>query len=268
MNFKKNVGLRSLALLVLSMLVCFGGAKRMLVSEEHWIPLFNGENLEHWVPVFSGEKVGINYRHTFRVEDGLLRVSYQNWNEWNGKFGHLFFDRVFSHYRLRVEYRFVGELVPKAPSWAFRNNGLMIHAQAPFSMVSDQKFPVSIEVQLLGGVEGAGERSNMNVCTPGTIVDLAGTALETHCFQSGSETCYGDEWMQAEVEVRGDKIIRHFLNGKEVLSYEHPRLDPNDEYAKRLIPESKDLSLRGGRIAIQAEGHPTDFRKIELLILE
>ena len=60
-----------------------------------WISLFNGENLDNWQIKFTGQSLGVNYRNTFRVIDGVLRVSYDNWNDFSGEFGHLFYDQVF-----------------------------------------------------------------------------------------------------------------------------------------------------------------------------
>lgn len=236
-------------------------------SSGKWIQLFNGKNLEGWDVKFKGEELGENYRNTFRVEDGLLRVSYANWDQWNGKFGHLFYKDEFSHYKLHVEYRFVGQQVDGGPAWAYRNNGLMLHGQSAESMALDQNFPTSIEVQLLGG-NGSDKRPTMNVCTPGTNIVLDGVLTEEHCLSSESRTFHGDQWISVEVEVQGGEVIRHWVNGKEVLSYEKPQYDPRDEYAKKLIPEDGKLILSKGTISIQAESSPTDFRKIELLPLD
>lgn len=240
-------------------------------STENWIQLFNGKDLEDWQVKFTGHELGDNYKNTFRVEDGFLRVGYDNWDEWDGSFGHLFYKDEFSHYKLRVEYRFTGEQAKGGPSWGFRNNGLMIHGQSAESMELDQQFPTSVEVQLLGGIkdmEGYDPRTNLNVCTPGTNIVMNGELVEEHCTGSGSRTCYGDDWVTVEVEVRGSEVIRHFLDGVEVLSYEKPQYDPKDEYAKKLIPEDGNLVISKGTISIQAESSPTDFRTIELLVLD
>jgi len=240
-------------------------------SAENWIQLFNGRDLNDWTPKFTGHELGENYKNTFRVEDGILRVSYDDWDEWDGAFGHLFYKDEFSHYRLRVEYRFVGEQTKGGPSWAFRNNGLMIHGQSAASMELEQQFPTSIEVQLLGGVkvmEGYDPRTNLNVCTPGTNIVMNDTLVETHCINSSSPTFYGDEWMTVEVEVHGGEVIRHFVNGVEVLSYQQPQYDPKDAYAQKLIAEAGRLILTKGTISLQSEGAPTDFRKVELLVLD
>lgn len=236
-------------------------------AKENWVQLFNGKDLNDWQIKFKGSELGVNYNNTFRVENGLLRVSYDNWEEWNGKFGHIFYKGEFSHYKLRVEYRFVGEQSKGGPGWAYRNNGIMIHGQPAETMELDQDFPVSIEVQLLGG-NGTDVRSTCNVCTPGTNIVMDGKLIEQHCINSKSDTYAGDQWVTAEVEVDGGNVIRHYVNGKEVMHYEQPQLDPRDEYYKKLLPASGDKILTKGTISLQAESGPTDFRKIEILELD
>lgn len=236
-------------------------------ANENWIQLFNGKDLNDWDIKFKGHELGDNYNNTFRVEDGLLRASYENWDEWNGKFGHIFYKGEFSHYRLRVEYRFVGEQATKGPGWAFRNNGLMIHGQSAASMELDQDFPTSIEVQLLGG-NGKDPRSTMNLCTPGTNVEMNGELIEQHCINSKSKTYDGDQWVSVEVEVHGGEVIRHFVDGVEVMHYKKPQLDPRDATYEKLLPADGNKLLTKGTISLQAESHNTDFRKIELLVLE
>jgi hypothetical protein len=236
-------------------------------TEENWIQLFNGKNLDDWQIKFAGYKLGYNYNNTFRVENGLLRVRYDDWEEFGNVFGHIFYKDEFSHYRLRVEYRFVDDQVKGGPLWAFRNNGLMIHGQSAESMELDQIFPVAIEVQLLGG-DGIHERSTMNVCTPGTNVVINGELVKQHCINSKSKTYHGDQWVTVEVEVHGGEIIRHFIEDEEVLSYEKPQLDPREPYYEKLLQADGNIIITKGTISLQAESHPTDFRKIELLLLE
>ncbi len=235
-------------------------------TEANWIQLFNGKDLNNWQIKFKGYELGYNYNNTFRVEDGLLRVRYDEWDELENKFGHIFYKGDFSHYRLRVEYRFVGEQLKGAPSWTYRNNGVMVHGQSAESMELNQDFPVSIEVQLLGG-NGIDESSTMNVCSPGTNIEMNGKLIEQHVINSTSKTYHGDQWVTVEVEVCGGEIIRHFVDGTEVLHYEKPQLDPRDQYFKKLLPDDGNKLLSHGTISLQAEGHPTDFRKIELLDL-
>jgi hypothetical protein len=237
-----------------------------VAPQEQWVPLFNGKDLDGWTPKIAGHDLGENYNDTFRVENGVLKVAYDKYAKFDNKFGHLFYKEPFSHYRLRLEYRFVGEQCPGGPSWAIRNSGVMIHGQAPETMGKNQSFPVSIEVQFLGG-NGKDPRPTGNLCTPGTHVVMDGKLVTRHCTNSSSKTFHGDPWVSAEVEVRGGKLIRHFINGEEVMSYSEPQLDEGDKDAQKLIKDGKKL-LEGGSISLQAESHPIEFRKIEILRLK
>ena len=232
-----------------------------------WIQLFNGENLDNWQVKFTGQELGANYRETFRVENSLLTVSYENWNNFNGEFGHLFYDQVFSHYLLRVEYRFIGEQVSNGPGWAYRNNGLMLHSQNPASMSVDQEFPVSIEVQLLGG-NGKDLRTTANICTPGTNMVMNGELITRHCTNSNSGTFHGDQWVTVEMEIHGSNNLIHRINGQEVFSLQEIQLDATDLDAQALLEKGAPVTLKEGYVALQAESHPTQFRKIELLPLK
>ena len=230
-----------------------------------WISLFNGQDLDGWQVKIRGYEVGDNYNRTFRVEDGILKVAYDDYELFDGEFGHLFYDTPFSHYRLRVEYRFVGDQVPGGPGWAYRNSGVMLHSQSPQSMGRDQDFPVSIEAQFLGG-NSTDDRSTANVCTPGTHIAMDGRLITRHCTNSSSRTYHGDAWAIIEVEVRGNELIRHLMDGEVVMEYQNPQLDGNDPDAQRLIVGGKTM-LDRGYIALQAESHPVEFRRVELLPL-
>ncbi len=235
-------------------------------NSDEWIQLFNGKDLSGWIVKIAGYELHENYGNTFRVEDGLLKVRYDQYDDFDNRFAHLFYENVFSHYILRMEYRFTGEQCPGGPKWAYRNSGIMIHGQSAETMEKEQKFPVSIEVQLLGG-DGTNPRPTANVCTPGTNVVLNGELILDHCINSSSGTLHGDQWVNIEVEVNGGDIIRHKVNGVVVLEYENPQLDERDPYFSRLLPDDSDLILRKGSISIQGESHPCDFRKIEILVL-
>ncbi len=258
---------------ILSMMVCMisvasaHAQTESAATEESWIQLFNGKDLKDWTIKFRGEEVGDNYKDTFRVEDGILRVCYDKYEEFKGNFGHIFYKDSFSHYLLRVEYRFVGEQVKNGPGWAFRNNGLMLHCQDPKTMRLQQEFPVSIEVQLLGG-DGTNDRTTANLCTPGTHVVMDDRLITQHCYNSKSKTYHGDQWVTVEIEVRGSEVIRHTIDGEVVLEYTEPQLDDRDGDAKILLDEGAESLVGEGYIALQAESHPTEFRKIEVLPLE
>ena len=248
--------------LVLILLLAISCKKKPQTEESQWIQLFNGKDLVDWQPKFNHYELGHNLNNTFRVEDGLMTVSYDEWDSISDEFGHIFYRDMFSHYILRVEYRFTGEQVPGGPGWAFRNNGAMLHCQSPESMLVDQDFPVSIEGQLLGG---EGERTTGNLCTPGMNVYIADTLVEQHCINSTSRLYPGDQWVTIEFHVYGDEAIYHIMEGDTVMAYSKPQVGGNG------VPEGYHLmpgTLVGeGYISFQAESHPTQFRKIELLDL-
>jgi hypothetical protein len=234
-------------------------------DNEQWISLFNGKNLDGWTPKLAGHELGDNWGDTFRVTNGVMQVSYDKYQNFGDKFGHIFYKQPFSHYRIRAEYRFTGNQCPGGPGWAFRNSGIMIHCQDPKTIRKEQNFPVSIEVQLLGGSD-KGERSTGNMCSPGTHIVLNGQLCKQHCINSRSKTFNGDQWVTIEIEVHGNKLVIHKINGEPVLEYEKPQLDENDADAKKLIKDG-DVMLSSGYISLQAESHPVEFRKIELLPL-
>ena len=240
-------------------------------SRKDWLQLFNGRDLSDWSIKFARHDLGENVNDTFRVEDGLLKVRYDKWKAFDREFGHIFYKQPFSYYLLAAEYRFVGEQVTGAgPSlaWAKRNNGLMLHCPDPKTMLKDQDFPISIEVQLLGGLSDGKPRSTANLCTPGTNVVMNGQLHTPHCTNSTSKTYDGDQWVRVEVLVHGDELIRHMIDGQTVLEYTRPQIGGGS--ASPTDPKVKvdGTPLTGGYISLQAETAPADFRKVELLNLE
>jgi len=239
-------------------------------DRKDWIQLFNGRDLSDWSIKFAHHDLGENYNDTFRVENGLLEVRYDKWTSWNGEFGHIFYKQPFSYYRLAAEYRFVGEQLQYAKSlgWAQRNNGLMLFCLDPKTMMKDQDFPVSIEVQLLGGLSDGKPRSTANLCTPGTNVVMNGKLHTPHCTNSTSKTYDGDQWVRVEVEVHGDELVQHFVEGQNVLEYEKPQIGGTGASPTDPAVKVDGTILKSGFISLQAETAPADFRKVELLNLE
>jgi hypothetical protein len=235
-------------------------------SKDEWISLFNGENLDGWKIKITGYELNDNYKNTFRVEEGILKISYDEYDKFNGEFGHIFYKDKFSHYKIRVEYRFTGKQIEGGPDWGLLNSGIMIHSQSPESMDINQNFPVSIEAQILGD-DGSRTRSTGNVCTPGTHIVIDEKLLTDHCISTSKKVYPPDEWVIMELEVHGDSLIRHIVNGEVVSEYEKPQLDETDPDTQKLIVGNNKI-LSEGYIALQAETHPIEFRKVEILILK
>ena len=254
------------------------GATAQQARSKDWKKIFNGKNLDGWDIKIAGQPLNDNYKNTFRVEDGLLRIAYDQYTNFDGKFGHLYYNKPYSYYLLRYQYRFTGNQTAGGASWNVRNSGVMIHSQSAQSLSIGQDFPVSVEVQLLGGLD-KGERNTGNICTPGTQVHIKGDLSEAHCVNSTSKTYNGDQWVSMTVLVLGDSIVKHIVEGDTVLTYTNVEVGggfvskvndfksahiDNEDYWQNL----QNTPLTRGYIALQAESHPIDFKNIELLNLE
>lgn len=230
---------------------------------DEWIPLFNGRDLSGWTVKINGSEVGEDPWGTFRVEDGLLTVGYERYDAFDNRFGHIFYREPFSHYQLRVEYRFIGEQIPGGPDWAFKNSGVMFHSQSPESMLKDQDFPISLEAQFLGG-NGVDERPTANLCTPGTHVEMNGALVEDHCITAAAPTYHGEEWVTVDLLVLGDSLIAHIVEGDTVLAYSRPVIGGGVVSGHDEAVKLDGRRLTEGYIALQSESHPIQFRRVLL----
>lgn len=265
MRYRIEMLLRPVALVLLLAGICLAQNKN--ADKKVWLPLFNGKNLKGWSPKITGYALNDNFANTFRVHDGMLQVRYDGYDEFKERFGHLFYKNPYSYYVIAVEYRFVNDQAKGGPGWATRNSGIMIHGQDPATMGKDQDFPISIEVQLLGGL-GKGPRTTANLCTPGTNVVRDGKLFTNHCLNSKSKTYDGEQWVRVEVKVLGDQHIEHIIDGEVVLAYDKPQIGGGNVSKHDPAVKQDGKLLTGGSISLQSESHPIDFRKVELLDLE
>ena len=231
-----------------------------------WRPLFDGRSLDGWTPKVAKHPAGENYRQTFVVDHGVIRVSYAGYDKLDGQFGHLFYKTPFKAYRLRLTYRFLPEGgLPDTPAWARSNSGIMFDAQSPESMTVEQPFPVSIEFQLLGK-EGDAPRPTGAVCTPGTNITFDGVTAKDHCTPpANAPTVPNGTWVKAELEVLPNGEVSQKVNGVVVHHYANVTLDPDDTVAggaKPYILARGAQPITEGYIALQSEGHPIEFKDI------
>jgi len=233
-------------------------------AEGRWRPIFNGRSLEGWTPKITGHPLGDNYRDTFVVKDEAIRVSYAGYDRFNGQFGHLIYRTPLKAYRLRLSYRLLDPGMPDAPKWARSNSGVMFYGQAPETMTLNQQFPVSVEFQILGQ-DGEGARPTGSVCTPGTNIVIDGAMAKAHCTVSTGPTIPNGTWTRLELEVRPDGEVVQRINGVDVMRYSRVELDPRDPDAKPLIAARDGvLALTDGYVSLQSEGHPIEFKDIEV----
>ena len=242
------------------------GACAHRTTEPAWQPLFDGRTLSGWTAKITGYRLGEDPFDTFTARDGAIQISYEKYDSFGGRFGHLAYRVPFSAYRLRFEYRFSGETMPGVEPWQQSNSGIMLHGQPPETMRLDQQFPVSAEVQLLGS-DRAEPGPTANLCTPGTHVVIDGAMVTEHCINSTGPVLSNGRWVQVEIVVDRAGDITHFVEGRPVLRYNAVQYDPTDADAGPLIAQNGGLAVAGGYIYLQSEGHPVAFRNIELLPL-
>ena len=259
---------------------CYSCTSTETSHQEEWIAIFNGKDLSDWTIKFANQDLNVNHRNTFRAQDSMIRIAYNQYDSFNDAYAHMYYNKPYSYYKLRFDYRFTGEQVKGGEDWNVRNSGIMLHSQSAESNDYGQYFPVSIEIQLLGGL-GEGKRTTGNVCTPGTALVMDGKVDYRHCISSHSKTYHGDGWVSAEVVVLGGESITHLIENDTVLKYQSPQIgggftNPSreDDWTSRGVVESKEdwIAKEGGiltqgYISIQAESHPIDFKNIQLLDL-
>jgi hypothetical protein len=235
-------------------------------AQKGWINLFNGKDLKDWTIKIAKHDLNDNYANTFRVENGVMKVSYDGYSSFDQQYGHIFYKKPFSAYLLKVQYRFVGEQVKGGEGWALRNSGAMLHCQAPGTMLKDQDFPISIEGQILGG-DGVHERHTSNVCTPGTTIYMLDKLTTQHCTDSKSKTYAGNQWVTAEFLVLQDSLIEHIINKEVVLAYTKPQIGGGNvsNYDPKVKQDGK--ALTSGYISLQSESHPIEFKQVMLFDL-
>ena len=274
---RNNFTIFYLLLVILVCQSCNNNDGKKEISKEDWESLFNGKDLTGWDIKIKDHPLNENYKNTFRVEDSIIRVVYSDYEKFNNQFGHLYTQKPYSYYKLKLQYRFVGDHLADAPDWADRNSGVMLHSQSAQSINLHQDFPVSLEMQFLCG-NGKDTVPTGNVCTPGTFIVYDGKPYLEHIMNSNSKTYLKNEWINAEAEVYGDSLIRHIINGDTVLTYTKPMIgegfvSKTNNWTWANITDSllwinkANTPLGEGHIALQAESQPVDFRRIEILNL-
>ena len=237
-------------------------------NSEKWVELFNGKDLSDWIVKIHHHETGVNFGNTFRVQNEMIEVNYDEYGSFNDQFGHLYYKTPFSSFHLKLEYQFYGELQEGAPDYTILNSGVMFHSQDPRTMPKEQNWPISVEMQFLAGLPDGAPRPTGNMCSPGTDIVYNGVTYEGHCLNSSSKTYPPDEWVKAELMVYADSLVTHIINGDTVLRYSRPTMGGGvvDGYDSAIWQPGKPLT--SGFVALQSEGQPIRFRNIVLRELE
>jgi Domain of Unknown Function (DUF1080) len=233
-------------------------------SQSEWTDLFNGKDLSGWTVKIHHHDAGVNFGNTFRVVDSVVQVRYDQYGDFNDQFAHLYFDKPFSWFHLKLEYRFTGDLQPGAPDYTMLNSGVMFHSQDPRTIQKEQNWPISVEMQFLAGLSDGQPRPTGNMCSPGTDIVYQGEVYKGHCLNSTSKTYDKNEWVRAELIVLGDSLITHIINGDTVLQYSKPTMGGGVVNGYDSLIWKPGMPLKSGFIALQSEGQPIDFRKVRI----
>jgi hypothetical protein len=247
----------------------FGCTSRSAVkNSEEWQELFNGKDLKGWSAKFYHHELGDNYANTFRVVDGAILVSYDDYGEFDERYGHLFFQESFSSFHLKFEYRFTDQWMEEAPDFTYRNSGVMFHSQDPKTILKEQNWPISVEYQMLADAGDGNPRPTGNMCSPGTEVFYRGEMDPRHCISSSSDTYAWNQWVKSDLIVYRDSLVIHQVNGETVLTYTKPQI--GGEVVEGFDPAIKvdGAPLTQGYIGLQAEGQGVMFRNIRIRRLD
>lgn len=234
-------------------------------DDENWKTLFNGQNLDGWVPKIHHHDLGDNYKNTFSVKDGSILINYDGYGDFNNRYGHLFYKEPFSSYHLKFEYRFTDQWLKDAPSYTYRNSGVMFHSQDPKTILKEQDWPISVEYQILAEEEEGKARPTGNMCSPGTDVIFDGDDVDNrHCISSSSKTYTWDTWVKGDLIVYSDSLVIHKVNGETVLKYSKPSIGGGvaNGYDESIKVDGKPLTE--GYIGLQSEGQGIEFREIKI----
>ena len=232
--------------------------------KEEWTTLFNGKDIDDWIVKIHHHDTGVNFGETFRVEDGMIKVRYDQYGDFNDQFAHLYYKKPFSSFHLSLDYRFTGQLQPGAPTYTLLNSGVMYHSQDPGTILKEQNWPISVEMQFLAQLDDGTPRHTGNMCSPGTDIEYGGGVYPEHCLDSSSKSYPREEWVHAELIVYGDSSITHMINGDTVLRYSKPTMGGGVVNGYDSTRWKPGTPLTQGYIALQSEGQPVDFKNIKI----
>ena len=196
-------------------------------ADDNKVMLFNGKDLSNWeISLFEPDAIA---DEVFRVEDGVIKVlGVPN--------GYLVTRESYSNYKLHVEWRWTAE-----PS----NSGVFLHVQED----NDKEWPLCIEAQLMNGNAGdivmIGHGSGISVGDSVYFNTPEGGRIKVSPkFEASSEVAAG-EWNSYDITCSGGGV-ELVVNGV-------------------LQNIGFDAAFSEGRIGLQSEGGPMEFRNVYLV---
>lgn len=200
------------------------------------IPLFNQNDLKGWYafePETGKHQQGLDL---FAVENKMIRC-------FGKKAGYLMSKKSFRNFKLTVDFKWNTDttFVKKNNS---RNSGVMYLVP---KATPDELWPKGIQFQIKeGGATGDFVLLQEVTLTINGVQNQPGKSVVAKNFQEAENPI--NEW-NTLVITANNRTITQELNGK-------------------LVNQGINSSLTKGRILLQYEGFPIDFRKIEIVKLK
>jgi len=207
-------------------------------KEEGWKLLFNGKNLDGWTSVGKDTPPSFGWE----IKDGILTVK----KEGDKQGGDIITQEQFSDFELLVDFKITEGA----------NSGIKYF----FTRYKEGGW-LGLEYQILDD-----ERH------PDAKMGRDGNRLQAGLYDMLAPKNKQDkpigEWNQARIVAKGSKVT-HYLNGKEVLSFDRK----SDSYRKawELSKYNKSVPMFGdvekGHILLQDHGDVLSFRNVKIRVL-
>ena len=215
------------AVLLASAAVCQEAEKedKPIVPKEK-IVLFNGKDLTGWDAVFRQAR---DANETWSAKEGVLRCEGQKRAQ-----GYLQTEKEYADYLVHVEWRWPAEA---------GNSGVLVHKVGP-----DRVWPKCFECQL--------------------YADNAGDFLVIGEGNKYEENISTAEWKAAGPRVQNRRIVKlHESNEKEAGEWNRYDIICKDDWIVILVNGvvqnvATEASITSGKICLQSEGAPIEFRNI------
>lgn len=211
-------------LLLISLVLCFSA------SAQKYAKLFNGENLKGWYAFTENGKTD-KPETVFKVNKGMIRL-------YGPTAGYLMSAKSFDSFELTAEFRWNTDtsFVRKSSRM---NSGLMYLVP---ETAKDTLWPQGIQFQIKEKATGDFVLlQNVTITQNGTPSTPGRSVVLTK--NDDNEKAAG-EWNLITVRVENGKVSQ-FLNGQ-------------------LVNEGTSPSVTSGRILLQYEGYPIDFRNLRI----
>lgn len=185
--------------------------------------LFNGKDFTGWTFTLADDTV--SPKDVWSVKDGVVHCK-------GVPNGYMITDKTYSNYKLHVEWR-----------WAEKptNSGVLLHCQEG-DAIGTSVWPNCFECQLMAGKAGDFVFIGPNTATVSDSTYTIEDGFAVIPKQHDSNEKEAGEWNTYDITVKGNSITAT-VNGL-------------------LQNSGTGVALTTGRIALQSEGSPIEFRNI------